>query len=891
MLYYIYIYIYIGGKLLSEKVGNNVARLAFAEQFQVSLYIRKKASACLLSLLRQDNKIYDHQKWPTYFMFLLQIKDYGVLLAATGLILYAIESIGGEKFLDSGIPQQCVEILVRIGDYSQDYLYYFTPCPWLQIKLLKILQEFPPPGSSDVLSKINGFMEVVLRKTVVTDNPNKNNADHSILFESMNLAIHYGDKASKKLKTDVITILVKYIAVREPNIRYLALETMSKLQGTPVTNYLISQHKDTILISLRDHDISIRRRALELLFAMCSKEVAQIIVEELINYLYEKDYQLKQELVLKIAVLAEKYASKLEWYVDVILKLIEYAGDYVSDDIWFRVAQIVTGFGSAEPNTVLQKYCALKVFQSLNTAHAHPVMIMLGSYILSEYGYLIAPLAGKGMEKQFEVLHRHHQGCTDVGRAQLLTAYSKLLNQCAELEDLIIPIFEFYEDHWNVELQQRACEYLALSKAAKGGNIGMAVLDKMPTFSDSLKNSNVLLRRMYKMKAVKGISKDIAKPEQVKEKDFKTNIASTLKGGKKGAPLPVPSIPSLPQSAPDPAPILPPPKNLLDFDEEEGKGNTETLKRFETMSIEGGAPISHPFFMKYMHKFASKPTVDPKDAPKLNIPTSNQAQWKSLISTQNKEGLIYEDQQIQIGYKSEFFKFVGRIILNVAPKAGKLSKLQGKVSGGEALGIQVSAFRMVEEKGQVMLQMMLQAPLSLPPLFHISYLIDGLQSSATFTLPILLNKFLEVPGSELDLAGFSKFWEQITERGPESFQKLDVILKNPAPPTLSHIDVLQKMAQLLGGNFGLKPIPPTDIKAFTELSVAGQVIFKSYKQTQIPNNPHEMIEPIVVPVLIQIEFYPDISMDEFRFSVRSNDSMPVALSLLSLFKFFANPTS
>ena len=53
-------------------------------------------------------------------------------------------------------------------------------------------------------------------------------------------------------------------------------------------------------------------------------------------------------LVLKIAILAEKFAINLSWYIDVIIKLIEFAGDYVDEDLWFRVAQMVTGFGSSE---------------------------------------------------------------------------------------------------------------------------------------------------------------------------------------------------------------------------------------------------------------------------------------------------------------------------------------------------------------------------------------------------------------------------------------------------------------------------------------------------------------------------------------------------------------
>ena len=47
-------------------------------------------------------------------------------------------------------------------------------------------------------------------------------------------------------------------------------------------------------------------------------------------------------MVLKIAILAEKYATDLRWYVDTIIKLISIAGDFVSDSIWHRVVQIVT---------------------------------------------------------------------------------------------------------------------------------------------------------------------------------------------------------------------------------------------------------------------------------------------------------------------------------------------------------------------------------------------------------------------------------------------------------------------------------------------------------------------------------------------------------------------
>ena len=116
---------------------------------------------------------------------------------------------------------------------------------------------------------------------------------------------------------------------------------------------MISKHLSTILFSLRDKDTSIRRRALDLIFVLCDQESATNVVNELLAYLSEDDYELKEELVLKIAILAEWFALNLNWYVDVIIKLIELEGNYVSKEIWYRVVQILTGFGDTEPNIEL----------------------------------------------------------------------------------------------------------------------------------------------------------------------------------------------------------------------------------------------------------------------------------------------------------------------------------------------------------------------------------------------------------------------------------------------------------------------------------------------------------------------------------------------------------
>ena len=63
--------------------------------------------------------------------------------------------------------------------------------------------------------------------------------------------------------------------------------------------------------------------------------------------------------VLKVAILAEKYAVDYTWYVDVILNLIRIAGDYVSEEVWYRVIQIVINRDD------VQGYAAKTVYEVL----------------------------------------------------------------------------------------------------------------------------------------------------------------------------------------------------------------------------------------------------------------------------------------------------------------------------------------------------------------------------------------------------------------------------------------------------------------------------------------------------------------------------------------------
>ena len=69
--------------------------------------------------------------------------------------------------------------------------------------------------------------------------------------------------------------------------------------------------------NLRDKDISIKRRALDILYLMSGPKLAKVVVQSMLviylfqDYTEEADIVFKEEFILKIAILAEKFAEDL----------------------------------------------------------------------------------------------------------------------------------------------------------------------------------------------------------------------------------------------------------------------------------------------------------------------------------------------------------------------------------------------------------------------------------------------------------------------------------------------------------------------------------------------------------------------------------------------------
>jgi len=277
------------------------------------------------------------------------------------------------------------------------------------------------------------------------------------------------------------------VALKEANIRYLGLDAMARLAKVDGTLAKIKEQLTTIQYSLhKDLDISIRKRALDMLFVMCDETNAPKIIQELLVFLQSAEYAIREELVLKIAILAERFATDLRWYIDVILKLMTLAGNYVSEDIWYRVIQIVTN------NDRLQKYAALTMYKALQKKSVHENGIKVGGYIIGEFcdQLLSKKIGGRDL---FNLLHGHFSTSSPSTQALLLSAFIKLANTFSELRPIIGPIFEQFKGHADIEIQQRACEYSVINNS-NDDSLMDSVFEVMPVFERDEKENTLIAR-------------------------------------------------------------------------------------------------------------------------------------------------------------------------------------------------------------------------------------------------------------------------------------------------------------------------------------------------------------------------------------------------------------
>ncbi|XP_020348713.1 AP-2 complex subunit alpha-1 isoform X4 [Oncorhynchus kisutch] len=737
----------VGSREMAEAFAGEIPRILVAGDTMDS--VKQSAALCLLRLYKASPDLVLMGEWTSRVVHLLNDQHMGVVTAAISLIT-CLSSKNPDEF------KTCVSLAVsrlsRIVSSAstdlQDYTYYFVPAPWLSCKLLRLLQCYPPPEDGAVKGRLVECLETILNKAQEPPKSKKvqhSNAKNAILFEAISLIIHYDSEPN--LLVRACNQLGQFLQHRETNLRYLALESMCTLASSEFSHEAVKTHIETVINALKtERDVSVRQRAADLLYAMCDRSNAKQIVAEMLSYLETADYSIREEMVLKVAILAEKYAVDYSWYVDTILNLIRIAGDYVSEEVWYRVIQIVINRDD------VQGYAAKTVFEALQAPACHENMVKVGGYILGEFGNLIAGDPRSSPLVQFNLLHSKFHLCSVPTRALLLSAYIKFINLFPETKATIQEVLRSDSQIRNsdVELQQRAVEYLKLSSIAST-DVLATVLEEMPPFPE--RESSILA----KLKKKKGPGAVTVELEDGKERGELNGGGdrggdAAIAASNASTPSPSADLLGLRSTAPVSGTTPSAGSLLVDVFSEAGPSATS-------------AGVNDDGFLS-----SAPPTVASED-PAPPLPESDELLNKFVCKN---NGVLFENQLLQIGIKSEYRQNLGRMYLFYGNKTSvQFVSFNTTVScPGELqsqLNVQTKTVEPLVEGGaqvQQVINIECLTDFIDAPLLNIKFRYGGALQNISLKLPVTINKFFQP--TEMAAADFFQRWKQLSQPQQEA---------------------------------------------------------------------------------------------------------------------------
>ncbi|KAF5388661.1 hypothetical protein D9757_004778 [Collybiopsis confluens] len=460
----------IASEEMSRDLANEIEKLLGSS----NTYIRKKAALCALRVIKKVPDLTDH--FTTKAKNLLTDRNHGVLLSSITLVteMVQVDPAVLEEFRNA-VPLlvRNLKSLVTTG-YSPEHDVSGITDPFLQVKILRLLRLL---GKGD--ARASDTMNDILAQ-VATNTDGSKNVGNSILYETVLCVLDI--EADSGLRVMAINILGKFLSNKDNNIRYVALNTLNKVVS--IDTNAVQRHRNIILDCLRDGDISIRRRALELSYALINEQNVRILIRELLAFLEVADDEFKLSLTTQICLAAERFAPNKRWHIDTVLRVLKLAGNFVREEILSAFIRLVAH------TPELQAYTASKLFTALKSDISQESLTIAAAWVLGEYSETIVE-GGLVDDEQPKPITDHEildlllsildsPYANYLIRQYILASITKMASRpttTSPQQDRIAEVLAQYTSTPELELQQRAVEFASLFGL---GHLREGVLERMP---------------------------------------------------------------------------------------------------------------------------------------------------------------------------------------------------------------------------------------------------------------------------------------------------------------------------------------------------------------------------------------------------------------------------
>ncbi|KAM5479460.1 clathrin associated protein complex large subunit [Microsporum canis] len=442
-------------------------------------YIRRKAALCAMRICRKVPDLQEH--FIDKAKNLLVDRNHGVLLSGLTLAIEFCEydeNEGTGEVIDKFRPMAAGLVRTLKGltssGYAPEHDVSGITDPFLQVKILRFLGVLGR-GDAATSELINDILA-----QVATNTESSKNVGNSILYEAVLTILDI--EADSGLRVLGVNILGKFLSNKDNNIRYVALNTLVKVVA--VEPNAVQRHRNTILECLRDPDISIRRRALDLSFTLINEGNIRVLVRELLAFLEVADNEFKSSMTTQIGIAANKFAPNPRWHVDTMLRVLKLAGNYVKEQIISSFVRLI----ATTPD--LQTYSVQKLYAALKEDISQEGLTVAASWVIGEFGDAL--LRGGQYEEEelvkevkdsdiidlfMNILNSTY--ATPIVTEYITTASMKLSTRISDPAQIerIRRFLKTKTADLSEEIQQRAVEY---SNLFGYDQIRQGVLERMP---------------------------------------------------------------------------------------------------------------------------------------------------------------------------------------------------------------------------------------------------------------------------------------------------------------------------------------------------------------------------------------------------------------------------
>ncbi|KRX23116.1 AP-1 complex subunit gamma-1 [Trichinella nelsoni] len=461
-------------------------------------YLRKKAALCAFRIIKKvpdllemfvssSRALLNEKNHGRFFNFAIEGKHryLGVLISGICLIQEMCERSPDVLVYFKKLVPNMVRILKNLlmSGYSPEHDVTGISDPFLQVKLIKLLRLL---GKNDM--DCSETMNDILAQ-VATNTENSKNVGNAILYETVLTIMDI--RSESGLRVLAVNILGRFLLNPDKNIRYVSLNTLAKTVNVDIT--AVQRHRTTIVDCLKDPDITIKKRAVELCFALINATNIRSMTKEILIFMETAEPEFKAMCSSNMYIATERFSPNRRWHFDTMLKVMKVAGNNVPDDVISSMIQLISECSEIQAYAVVQLYKAAQE----DTTAAQP-LLQVACWSIGEFGDMLinyqesddSELVRIDETLVLNLLEKilFHSMMHINTKEYALTALCKMCTRFPNLENEIQRSIEKYNVSMNLELQQRSCEF---NRLLDQRSLRDALLERMPVITGKSLHSAV----------------------------------------------------------------------------------------------------------------------------------------------------------------------------------------------------------------------------------------------------------------------------------------------------------------------------------------------------------------------------------------------------------------